>query len=332
MWNLKLVFVVCYQYIHLTNAASNIFNQIAINKIPKQEPIKTIETNAGERCLSMCLHNEKCQSFLIQEIMPTSFKCLLYDKESQWLELETDTNCRASTFFSNVSFYKFDCLDYYNSGATTDGIYEIYLPSGPKHVFCRMNVTGQGGGWLSIQRRIDGDVNFHRTWQDYKKGFGEVDDEFWLGNEILHYLTSTYPHQFYVRATSFDLTNYISKHDDFLVLNEEQNYRMSASVNSLEGTLQSLQGDNLNQSFSTYDNDNDSWRMGSVAAKYNHGGFWYAAGSNFIPNGNYYNEGSHIVALRQGMCWNRAAGLYESLKSMELMIRRHPIYKLYNFV
>jgi len=55
MWNLKLVFVVCYQYIHLTNAASNIFNQIAINKIPKQEPIKTIETNAGERCVSVCV-------------------------------------------------------------------------------------------------------------------------------------------------------------------------------------------------------------------------------------------------------------------------------------
>ena len=41
------------------------------------------------------------------------------------------------------------------------------------------------------QRRYDGSVNFNRSWADYKDGFGSMDGEFWLGNEILHKLTDT---------------------------------------------------------------------------------------------------------------------------------------------
>ena len=30
------------------------------------------------------------------------------------------------------------------------------------------------GGWTLIQRRQDGNVNFHRTWDEYVEGFGDV--------------------------------------------------------------------------------------------------------------------------------------------------------------
>lgn len=35
-----------------------------------------------------------------------------------------------------------------------------------------------------IQQRNDGSVAFNRTWQEYKDGFGNL-DEFWLGNNWL---------------------------------------------------------------------------------------------------------------------------------------------------
>ena len=47
-----------------------------------------------------------------------------------------------------------------------------------------------GGGWLVVQRRRDGSVDFNRGWVDYEDGFGSLTGEFWYGLRPLHYLTN----------------------------------------------------------------------------------------------------------------------------------------------
>ena len=46
-----------------------------------------------------------------------------------------------------------------------------------------------GGGWTVIQRRRVGLTTFDRDWKQYKKGFGTVRGDFWLGNEHIYRLT-----------------------------------------------------------------------------------------------------------------------------------------------
>ena len=52
------------------------------------------------------------------------------------------------------------------------------------------DVVSDGGGWLVVQRRKDGSVDFNRPWLEYEEGFGNLDGEFWYGLRLLHYLTS----------------------------------------------------------------------------------------------------------------------------------------------
>jgi len=42
-----------------------------------------------------------------------------------------------------------------------------------------------------FQRRKDGHEDFYRTWNDYKTGFGQLDSEFWLGEDHTFNLSVT---------------------------------------------------------------------------------------------------------------------------------------------
>ena len=65
------------------------------------------------------------------------------------------------------------------------------------------------GGWIVLQRRQDGSVDFYRNWTEYQSGFGDLSPEFWLGNDILRNLTESGQWQSMVDMAGWDKYHYL---------------------------------------------------------------------------------------------------------------------------
>ena len=154
-----------------------------------------------------------------------------------------------------------------------DEILTLQIPElGVSRVRCDM--TTQPGGWIVFQRRVDATVDFNRNWTECKDGFGDLNSNFWLGLEKLHYLASPgrgaklrvdlkhidYPH----------LMKY-AEYSLFEISNETDGYRLK--VGNYSGTAGDSLEYNNGMKFSTKDVDNDLY--GKSCAIEGSGPWWY---------------------------------------------------------
>ncbi|ELU02616.1 hypothetical protein CAPTEDRAFT_146055, partial [Capitella teleta] len=171
--------------------------------------------------------------------------------------------------------------------------------------------------WLVFQRRIDGSVDFYRGWQSYAQGFGDLQAEFWLGNEMLHALTASGFTVLRVDVADFDDVTAYAEYQRFTVGDANDNYRMFCSDYS--GTA----GDSLAVSngaqFTTSDADHDISHSANCAVRH-HGAFWYVSCSNASPNGLYLG-GEYSGDIR-GVIWLGFKGSRYSLKSIQMKLRK----------
>ncbi|XP_049301431.1 angiopoietin-4-like [Anopheles funestus] len=71
------------------------------------------------------------------------------------------------------------------SQANTTGIYRLML-GGNRTMDVLCDAEFDKGGWVVIQHRFNGSEEFYRNWTDYENGFGNFNDEFWLGNRKIY--------------------------------------------------------------------------------------------------------------------------------------------------
>ncbi|XP_059156088.1 ficolin-1-like [Physella acuta] len=173
------------------------------------------------------------------------------------------------------------------------------------------------GGWVVIQRRFDGHLDFYRGWEEYKFGFGDFNKgEFYLGNEKIHQLTISRRHALRIDF-KFNGKNYYAKYARFQLYSELEGYRLKVSGYSGNAgdALTKLHND---QKFSTFDRDNDTEEKDHCARHFN-GGWWYSDCHEANLNGLWKSDESG-----KGLIWVPTTGQNESATFTEMKIK--PIY------
>ncbi|KAM8867312.1 angiopoietin-4 [Synchiropus picturatus] len=213
-----------------------------------------------------------------------------------------------------------DCADAYRAGQSSSGVYHVYISNRtePVQVYCDMETSG--GGWTVFQRRINGSVDFQRTWREYKMGFGDVWGEHWLGNEALYLMSSERLHSLRVEMRDWEGNSAHSLYERFTLASERQQYRLY--LRGYSGTAGRQSSLTMHGSaFSTRDQDNDSCDHCKCAMMLT-GGWWFDACGFSNLNGMYYSLGQNIRKLN-GIKWHHFHGPSYSLRATTMMVRPH---------
>ncbi|XP_027133153.1 angiopoietin-2a [Larimichthys crocea] len=210
-----------------------------------------------------------------------------------------------------------DCAAVFKSGNTQSGVYILTLPNTTTEVKAFCDMETEGGGWTVLQKRFDGHVDFHRTWQEYKKGFGEPSGEFWLGNEFVSRLTSQQSYKLMIQLSDWEGNSGFSQYDQFSLDSEAQNYRIHLKgYSGTAGKISSI--GQPGSDFSTKDADND--KCVCKCSQLTTGGWWFDACGPSNLNGMYYQQGQNSNRFN-GIKWYYWKGSGYSLKSTTMMIR-----------
>ncbi|XP_059179594.1 fibroleukin-like [Physella acuta] len=191
----------------------------------------------------------------------------------------------------------------------------------PERLHVKLNETKQalcdtktdGGGWIVIQRRVAGDVNFTRNWNDYKNGFGSLAGDYWLGNDWISKLTKTG-----YSELRFDMKykgkSYYAVYSNVTVGNEADLYRIKFTFKT--GNVIDSFSNHYGMAFSTFDKDNDGYTEGHCAQLWR-SGWWFNMCHKVNTNGAWASKVS-----AEGINWEGLTQHTDSLEQVEMKLRR----------
>ncbi|CAB3399625.1 unnamed protein product [Caenorhabditis bovis] len=208
-----------------------------------------------------------------------------------------------------------DCLVHYSNGAKT-GVYPVVKESKRIEVFCDMET--ENGGWTVIQRRLNNKESFHnKLWNQYVEGFGNKEENFWIGLENLYALAPSSGDYVTLRIELRGDTCFgdkCSKSSDGFWYNEykfkigdaSSGYQLDISTptrgnlstaNNPEDPLFAM---NNGQKFTTIDHDQDSEPGFNCAQFRNYGPWWHKNCTKVALNGLYGDK----KPVTRYMMWN----------------------------
>ena len=189
------------------------------------------------------------------------------------------------------------------------GVYTMMNFCGVKcydaEVYC--DTSNGGGGWLVVQRRKDGSIDFNRGWGEYEDGFGRLNGEFWYGLRALHCLTGQGGWEMRMDIKLANGTNIFLQYEQFKVASAKDKYKLT--VGGFQGTTTDPMDYSNEMYFTTADSDNDhlngaNCAMGNLAKP--NGGWWYKKCWDVNPNifyaarnGIYFNNKAHPVIFNE---------------------------------
>ena len=175
-----------------------------------------------------------------------------------------------------------------------------------------------GGGWLVVQRRQDGSVDFNRTWLEYEDGFGKLTGELWYGLRALHCLTGQGGWEMRMDIKLANDTNIFRlQYEQFKVASAKDKYRLT--VGGFQGTTNDPMATHNGMNFTTKDSDN-GLAGSNCALAYGLdspiGGWWFRSCwvNGIAPNIGYNNVRNYGVYLNNK---------WQKFSFMEIKIRPH---------
>ncbi|XP_033114759.1 ficolin-1-like isoform X1 [Anneissia japonica] len=272
------------------------------------------------RTLAQCVH--RCLSNILR------CTTVAYYKETGSCEMYgvfLDHQVEKILFPSNVKLYgaviSRDCTEVKQMLSKQSGVYDIKpCPTCSIYkVYCDMN--SEDNGWTVLQRRRDNSVDFYRIWEEYADGFGDVCNEFWIGNNFIHTLTSSAVYELRIDLIDYEDNHYNATYDSFRIESKSDMYRLrvgnyTASQSNIDDSLKSQN----NACFSTRDMDNDNKGGGYNCATVYSGAWWFVECFESHLNGRFSPTVPNQSG-NEGIVWRNGENFLQSRFS-EMKIQR----------
>lgn len=121
------------------------------------------------------------------------------------------------------------------------------------YAFCDMSSDEDPDGWIVIQNRFSGGIDFFRTWNEYKNGFGNIFGEFWLGLDKIHELTSSTLHELMIVMEDFEGNTKKARYSAFGISDEASAYTLNVLGPLVDGDAGDSLSYHAGNKFSTHE-------------------------------------------------------------------------------